>query len=179
MDPPCTRGYRLDIYDQLIPVDNTMVYEVKKPFDSVPYTIIVHPFEDHLAFFHTLWNLDEFDVNAADRHFMMRVWNHLCPERGPWRPALYDICIDEDHEPAVYRMAAAIYLMERFYVSESDRINQCIGRFCMFSIVCLNHAFLYTPIHVLWIFPYWKPTTLLLTKSNLFDNCYKAVFTLL
>ena len=167
MNPPSRQGYRLEIYDQLLANEKTMVYEIRKPFEPIPFTIVIQPYEDHLAFFHTLWNLDEFDESAADRHFMMRVWHHLCPHRGPWRPALYDLCIDEEAEPVIYRLSAPLYLMERLYVNEEDKgIKQCIGRFCMNLSTCVVLAFLCTLIHVLLIFLYSTPIIHLLTKKN-------------
>lgn len=138
LDPPNRQGYRLELYNQLIADSNMMVYEIRKPGELIPYTIVIRDYEDHLAFFHTLWNMDEFDTCAADRHFMMRVWHHLCPHHGPWQPALYDICIDEEFEPIVYRMAAPILLMEQLYLSETKGIKLRIGRFCVVFILCLS-----------------------------------------
>ncbi len=135
MNPPSAEGYKLELYGQLLNKFDTIVYEIKKPHCTRPFTIVVHPFEDHLALFHTLWNMDEFDLCAADRHFMMRLWHHLCPDQGPWDPASFDISIEEEHEPLVFRVSAPFYLASRLNAvcndEEEDGINECIGRFCM------------------------------------------------
>lgn len=142
LDPPIPRrGYKLNLYDHFL-VEGVMLYEIYKPGEEVPYTILITSYENHLAFFYALWNLDEFDTCAADRHFMMRAWHHLCPSRGPWNPAVYDISIEHEEmdEPRLYRAPATDLIVERYEIEDSEedqeqeRIKECIGRFCMLPI---------------------------------------------
>lgn len=123
MDPPRSAGYKVDIYNNLVS-DGIMIYEVYKPYVIFPYTFLVEYFTDHLDFFHTLWNTDEFDMCAADRHFLMRLWHHLCPHRGPWNPAAFEISIDLEREPKMYRYTARS-LIHRYLTDSLDVLDIC------------------------------------------------------
>ena len=164
LDPPTpNRGYKLNLYNQLL-ASEIMIYEIFKPHDMVPYSIIIEPFEDHLHFFHTFWNMDEFDTSAADHHFMMRAWHHLCPHRGAWNPRLYELSLEEEQEPRFVRTTAQILIIELFTdpanaieteewimnespipepdsSPEENGIKEYIGRFCMVDIICLSLVF--------------------------------------
>ena len=150
MNPPSTRGYKVEVFNNLMN-DNIMVYEVMRPYDVHPWTFLVYNFEDHLQFFHHIWHMDEFSGTAADRHFLMRLWHHLCAAHGPYAPAALDLSIEEEDEPVEYRFNARGIIMrylqdtldlfeevQDVVVSdeeETNRIKEDIGRFCVFFIL--------------------------------------------
>jgi hypothetical protein len=165
MNPPSRNGYHLDIYRQLMPIEQTMIYEIRKPFEPTPFTFVIYNFEEHLTFFHLLWNLDEFDTCPADHHFMQRAWHHLCS--GPWQPAQYEIDIALENEPTIHRCSAQVYLMNTINDEEEYGIKQIVGRFCMLPIPCrFGLDFLFTLTHDHRIFHYSKHGTRQPIKNN-------------
>ena len=127
--PPEDDGYYVDIYEQLLDQD-MMVYEVRKPNEVVPYTFVFYKFKDHLDFFYALWNLDEFETSSNDRHFLHRLWYHLCRHHGSYRPDHFSIPIGEDDEPAVFRYNARYMVLH--YLEEAEKenlgIKELVGR---------------------------------------------------
>ena len=140
MAPPVSQAYKVEIFNNLMK-DQIMVYEVSRPLDTTPWTFLVYNFTDHLQFFHHLWHMDEFTGSSNDRHFLMRLWNHICGHHGPYRPADLDLSIEEEDEPVVYRFNARGIILRHLTDTldlfeevneETERIKPHIGRFCMF-----------------------------------------------
>lgn len=118
--PPLhTTGYKVNMYNQLHHLD-TMIYEVIKPDQTVPYTFIVCQFMDHDLFFHQLYGMDAFDMDANDRYFLARLWVDLF--NSPYRPDMMSISVDEEDEPLVVRYPASRFI-DRFIHEEERQLQ--------------------------------------------------------
>lgn len=105
-------GYRTNLYNHLCSF-GVMVYEIFKPMSPNAITVLILNFDgSHERFFHTLWNLDEFEVDMHDYYFMSRLWSILMPHGGAYTPERFDLSLEPIDEPVYFHNDGPSVILE-------------------------------------------------------------------